>query len=232
MELFVIGVLLAAVAGVLVSNYLADRQSQKQTDEEQATSAATAPARAVGTLAATRRRLWFSSDNQSELPQQFQAWAITDLDDAHVRDWIGGLSVEQVQTLTEHLSAFCTSLGFELSWLTARRLVGDTSIHAARAIIEHYCTACWQATLVQTDLQQFRHVINLVDQPFSREHKLVTQKLYADLVRRNAAPPITPELSVAPEIERHEFVAHALRELATHDWALLADAYAAATATA
>ncbi len=220
MGVFVIGALLTIVAGVLVSNYLMDHQKHVEAE----TTPAASLAKSLGTQIAAKRRLWFAANTQSELVQQFQTWATTDLSDAELRTWMRGLTIDQVRALTEHLDTFCRSMGFELSWLTARRFVGNAQRQAAQTIIEHYCTACWQATLVQADFQRFKQVVDLLDQPFSREHKPVTQKLYADLVRRKLAPPITPELSVASEQARQAFVASSLKELAPSNWAVLEEA--------
>lgn len=227
MGTFLIGALLIIVAGVLLSNYLIDRGAQKRGDE-QAALPAEAPASPAEAPANEKRRPWLAAGGQPELAQQLRAWAVADLQDAQLRGWISTLSTEQLQAMAEHLATFCSSLGFELSWLIGRRFPHEAQRETARAVVEHYCAACWQATRARGDFQRFEQIVGLLDQPFSREHRPLTQRLYADLVRRRAVPPITPELSVAPEHERHAFVARALKEIAASDWGILEEAYAGA----
>jgi hypothetical protein len=225
MYLFAIGALLALIGisvGVFLGGYFSERDTQKPNSTPKSESASTA----TKTGSTERRWFWFSSGNSAEFAQQFQAWAGNNLQDEELRNWLKSLSKEQVRALTEQLAAFCSSLGFELGWLTEQRLTGTPELErSAREIVERYCAACWQATVVQGDLQQFKKLLELVEQPFSRDHKAVTQKIYTELVRREVVPAMSPELSVAPEQERQEHIARSLKDVAGKNWSVLMESY-------
>ncbi len=231
MSLFLFGSLMVAIgviSGVYLGNYLTERETRK----EQAAKAAKAaqPAEVTPPQPTEKRRLWIFPAKQPDQALQFQTWASANLQNAELRTWIVGLSKEQIHALAEQLAAFCSSLGFNLDWLTGERLVGNPELEPMAAmIIEHYCTACFQATTVQSDFQQFKQALELVDQPFSREHKPLTLKVYAELVGRNVVPPMSPDLMVAGEQERQVQIAQALKEVATNKWMTFMTAFAAAT---
>lgn len=213
-------VVVCVIAGVYLGSYLADRRERKAA-EVQSSPAPSAPAQP------TARRRWFGASKQPDQALQFQNWASAHLQNADLRRWIAGLSKEQIQALTEHLTAFCSNLGFDLDWLTSQRLASSPELEpTAATIIEHYCMACFQATTVQSDFQHFRQALDLIEQPFSREHKPITQKLYTELVRRNVVPPMSAEHMLANEQERQAEIARVLKETARSNWAAFMAAFA------
>jgi hypothetical protein len=229
MYLFAIGALLALI-GISVGVFLGSSFSERNAKNQKPNPKPDAAEAASKTGTTERRRFWFSSGNSAEFAQQFQTWAGSNLQDEELRNWVNSLSKEQVRALTEQLAGFCRSLGFELNWLTEQRLNGTPGLErSAREIVERYCAACWQATVVQGDLQQFKKLLDLVEQPFSREHKAITLKLYAELVRREVVPTMAPELAVAPEQERQEHIARSLKDIAGKNWSVLMEAYNVAT---
>ncbi|WP_129672985.1 hypothetical protein [Candidatus Chloroploca sp. Khr17] len=222
MSLFIFGSIVAIVSvitGIYLGGRMAEREEQKS--KELPVAAPTPVSEATSDAPAEKRRFWFGASNQSEQALQFQKWASANLPNAELRTWIDGLSKEQVSALADQLAHFCTNLGFNLDWLTNQRLSGNPSLEkAAIAIVNHYCSACFQATTIQGDFEFFKQALELLDQPFSREHKLITQKIYADLVRREAAPALSPDLMVANEQARQEQIGVMLREAATNNWTI------------
>ena len=228
MTLFLFGSLMIAigvVSGVYLGNYMVERETRKERVAKTAQ-----PAKGTSPQATAKRRLWIFPAKQPDQALQFQTWASANLQNADLRTWIAGLSKEQIHALADQLTAFCGSLGFNLDWLTGERLVGSPKLEPMAAmIIEHYCTACFQATTIQSDFQQFKQALDLVDQPFSREHKPITLKVYAELVGRSVVPPMSPDLMVAGEPERQAQIAKVLKEVATSKWTTFMAAFAAAT---
>lgn len=217
--LLIVTVIVCVLAGVYLGGYLAERRENPAKAKPDVTP----------TQPATGRRWWFgSAAKQPDRAAQFQNWASAHFQDPDLRNWIAGLSKEQCKALTEHLTSFCNSLGFELDWLTSQRLASTQELGPSAAlIVEHYCTACFQATTVQSGFQHFKKALDLVEQPFSRDHKPTTQKVYAELVRRNAVPPMTPELMLASEQERQDEIARALKEVSRTNWATFIAAFEA-----
>ncbi|NTV63601.1 MAG: hypothetical protein HGA65_08710 [Oscillochloris sp.] len=210
-----------AIVGVMAGVYLGSRMIEREggTPRKPQNKASAQQAEPAPTQPAERRRFWFAPSQQPDQALQFQNWASTRLQNAELREWIAALSKEQVHALAEQLSAFCDNLGFNLEWLTSQRLVSNPKLEpTAVVIVEHYCTACLQATSAQSDFQLFKKALEMLDQPFTREHKLITQRLYADLVRRNIAQPMSPDLMVANEQARQEQISRVLKDVSTTNW--------------
>lgn len=227
MFLFLFGAIVATagvIGGVYLGGYLAEREGRKGEPKQHPSPAA--PAETPPAPPAEKRRLWFVPANRPDQALLFQTWASANFQNGELRTWIAGLSKEQIHALAEQLAAFCTSLGFNLDWLANQRLSSNPSLEsAAITIVEHYCTACLDATTVQGAFQQFKKALDLIEQPFSREHKPITQKLYAELVRRNAAEPMSPDLMVASEQARQEHIARMLKEISTSSWTTFMDTF-------
>lgn len=158
---------------------------------------------------------WFSRGSQVNVGQQFQTWATGNFSDPALRAWIGILSKEQIAALTEQLSLFCTNLGFELIWLADGQIGKDPALEpAVKEVVESYCRACWRATQVQGDLELLKILMAIETGPFSKEQQALSQKLFAELVKQGMAPPVSPELFVAPEKERQAVMMEAIRTAA------------------
>lgn len=164
-----------------------------------------------------RNRLTMTN-GRKELGGQFQAWVTSHVGDEQLRDWIAGLSPEASKALMEELSDFCNNLGFELRWLFDDTLQQDPEIdREAQSVVIAYCTACWHAAKSHDDFELFKMVQQVTEQPFVRKHQALSRRLFAELVKRDVAPPIPAELFVADEKERQEHMARAITQAVKND---------------
>lgn len=215
---------LGIVVGVMLANYLAERKAKAE--EAPVADAPTEQPAATTSSPPAKRRFWFGGKDQNDQIQTFQNWTNAKLEQPELRAWLGSLNNEQLRALIEQLDTFCHQLGFDLAWLTNETLQKNPELEAmALAVVEHYCSACCQAASAQNGFQQFRQLLDLVEQPFNREHKPISQQIYADLVRRDIVPAMAPDLMVATEQARQTAMANAVKDVAATNWPALAESF-------
>jgi len=116
---------------------------------------------------------------KSTLPNEFRAWAMEATESApEVKKWLAGLGEEPFADFTGHVTAFATSVGFELEWLVRGefdkmpRLAGT-----AQAVVVNYLSACQQAAAAQAELNPFRAYREYTQNPDSRKGRVYGEKL-------------------------------------------------------
>lgn len=216
--IFIVGI--GVLAGVFLANYLAERKVKTAPAPATPEPSETSPSQAA------KRRFWLGGNKPTDQVKLFQTWAQAKLESPEVRTWLASLTNEQVSALIEQLDSFCHNLGFDLAWLTSESLHKTPELESkAITVVEHYCNACLEAANAQVGFQQFRQLLDLVEQPFSRENKAVAQQLYPELVRRDIVPAMTPDLMVAAEQARQQAIAAALKDAAATNWTALMDVF-------
>lgn len=155
----------------------------------------------------------------ADLPPRFRAWAVqAAADDRAVKDWLNALSEEGLQAFTEHLGAFCSDMGFELSWLVKQRFDKHPELaQAAERIVLHYCRACLQAALIQEDLEVYKQLLAFEQDPFSRKNRAFGERLFAKVVEEGLVAARMPEYFLAPPKERQQLAVAAIRQAAAKD---------------
>lgn len=157
----------------------------------------------------------------SYLPETgaFKAWIKQELND-HPRlcEWLLALPDQGLQALTQQLAEFCQELSINLTWLVNGDLKREPELEmVARDVVIAYCDACLKAVKVQAELAEFsRYQANLdrLAQPRNRE---VSQRLLEQLRAHHLAPPAQPDLMLASEYERYQYVLSTLKKASLQD---------------
>jgi hypothetical protein len=150
-----------------------------------------------------------------EQAKKFQAWVDAHIDDIELKAWLTGLSPQAASALSEQLADFCVNLGFELNWLLDDNLSQDPEIEQeALAVVTAYCRACWHAAQSYTDFELFKLLQDMKQAPFARKHRDLGRNLFGELVKREMAASVPPELFLASEKERQEHMTRAIQQAA------------------
>lgn len=153
--------------------------------------------------------------NRQEMAKKFQTWADANIEDDLLRTWLTHLSPEAASALTEQLADFCVNLGFELPWLLDSSLDRDPEIkRGATAVVTSYCQACWNAAQSYVNYELFKLLQEIEQEPFVRKHQDLGRRLFAELVKREMADAVPPELFMASEKERQAHMTHAIQQAA------------------
>ncbi len=148
---------------------------------------------------------------QPPLTAEFRAWAAESLDgEKTLQSWLASLSDEGLEALSEQLAIFCTDLNLELGWLVNKEMERAPELkRAVEEIVISYCQACWQAAQIQNELNEFRAYHDIVSNP--DKHRDVKQKLYAELVKEELAPSVSPDLLLGSKKQQQEHINQTLR---------------------
>lgn len=155
----------------------------------------------------------------ADLAPRFRAWAVqAAADDTAVKDWLNALSDEGLQAFTENLVAFCSDMGFELSWLVEQQFDKDPELaQAAKRIVLHYCRACLQAAVAQEDLEVYKQLLAFEQNPFSRKNQAFGERLFAKVIEEGLVAAKMSEYFLAPPKERQQLAAAAICQAAAKD---------------
>jgi len=150
------------------------------------------------------------------LPGQFREWiAKTCADDPAVNNWVQGLSQEGLQAFTDHLSVFCSEMGFELAWVVQQQLETQPELAQTFAqVVSHYCRACHQAAATQDDLEVYKTLQAFERNPASRKTQAFGQKLFAKVVEAGLTSVSMPEYLISAPKEQQQYMVRAIREAA------------------
>ena len=187
-------------------------------------SAADAPvtswlARVTGRVTTTLSTLPLVGDlltrsKEADLPSQFQAW-IASADEPSIHAWVQGLSKEGLQAFTEHVSAFCAEMGFELAWVVQQQLVTHPELaQAFTQVVLHYCRACHAAAVAQDELEGYKTLQAFERNPSSRKTQAFGHKLFAKVVEAGLTSVSMSEYLMATPKEQQQYMVRAIREAA------------------
>lgn len=153
--------------------------------------------------------------NKQETAKKFQTWADANIEDSDLKAWLTGLSPEAASALVDQLADFCANLGFELPWLIDEQMDKDPEINQeATAVVTSYCRACWRAAQSYNDFELFKVIGEIEHSPFARKNQELARRLFGELVKREMAASVPPELFLASEKERQEHMATAIKQAA------------------
>ncbi len=153
------------------------------------------------------------------LSEQFQVWAEENLvKEKGLKNWLNTLSQEESKTFVKQLASFCADRNLKLSWLFEQQLDKDPEIEQAiKNVVVSYCMACWQAAQTKNDFIVFDTFLMISQKPSSKEHRVLQQKLFTELVKQELTPAISPELFLDSDKERHKHVRQAIYQAAEAD---------------
>ena len=200
------------------------RKSSADTPPAPDASTTTLRSRVTGRVTSTLRSMPFVGDRlirrkDASLPAQFRAWiAKAGAENPSLNQWVQGLSEEGLQAFTDHVAAFCSEMGFELSWVGQQRL--DTHPELARSfekVVLDYCRACYEAAAAQDELEVYRTLQAFEDNPSSRKTQAFGQKLFAKVVEAGWTTVSMSEYLLATPKEQQQLMVRAIQEAAkTH----------------
>jgi hypothetical protein len=126
--------------------------------------------------------------------------------------WLSALSDKELEQFTQRVARFCASLNFDLAWLTDVKVSREPELkQAVEDSVLLYSLAAWRANNVQQDVTSFLAYQAWVANP--NRHKTFGQELHQVLIERGLVT-VPPELYLAPEQERLEQAATAIRQVA------------------
>jgi len=161
----------------------------------------------------------FSRKAQPDPVQLLRAWAAESLNqNKGLQNWITTLSDNGAQALTQQLIDFCHNLNVELMWLLDKGLEKDPELkQTIGEIAVGYATACWKAAQAQEDLKTYQSYLSLLENPTSKENRVLSQSVFTELVKRGLTPAVKAELFLATDKERQEHVLEAIKKAAEKD---------------
>ncbi len=133
-------------------------------------------------------------------------------------DWLAGLPSEQLELFCGRISDALSAWDIDLNWLVERDLARVPALQ--RAIEESvlsYCLAHWTATQAQDDIRTFTTFQAWQQDPYSERQKELNQRLYSRLVAKGLLTAPAPDLLLASEGRRQDFVVQALRHVSEAD---------------
>lgn len=148
---------------------------------------------------------------EDNLAPQLLAWVENESGERLLAAWLKNLPEEALVALSGGVSAFCSELGFEISWLLEHQLDEEPKLKALISqIVLNYLSACYQAALSWADTHTFRmlgelesHLAN--DKPFVRE-------LYFMLGQNKLIQPASSNLFLGQEEELHSYMIEEIRQ--------------------
>lgn len=171
-----------------------------------------------------------SSDTTS-LAQQFKQWA-SDVASAEreplfrqlpaatkeFTTWLASLSDEELKHFIQRLGAFCKDSHFQLSWLFDSDVQPDAQTkQALEEAVLLFALSRWQAARVNPSITAFNRFLAWQKNPLSKEHKAMTQKLFAKLVEKGLITEPPASLLLLSEEERRNYVMQAIQNIAEND---------------
>lgn len=130
-----------------------------------------------------------------------------------LKQWVLKLSDEAVYALVKRLNDFCTDLGLRLEWLFSQNAEDDrTVVPVVNRIVVNYLDACYQAYLVQADVNAFEKWRAYLEEPFAKEHHLLAESILEHLIDEGVSPPEASSLLTTTEKERDVYIHYAVRE--------------------
>ncbi len=214
---FIILVVAAITIAVIVEIILRRQQPDKTTAlasvEEKMTTIFSQVVEEAGEIAGNIR-----GKKQPDLTEPFRAWATENVADEELKIWLTSLSEEGLKALTEQLANFCADLNLELAWLVEEELEQEPELkQAAQEIVIRYCLACRKAVQIQDELNIFKTFQDIVNNLSRKENQVVSQKLLTELHQQDLVPTATPELLLASNKQRREYVSQTIRQAANTD---------------
>lgn len=161
----------------------------------------------------------FNSKMAETLAQDFLTWAKMGLqDEPELQLWLLSLSAEGVRALTYQLALFCNDLNIELRWLNDHDLSQNPELEShIKTVVVMYCKACWKATQIQPELNQFRSYMDTLNSLARKENDEVGLQLLNRLSDLKLIDPPSPEILLGTEKERREYIDSCIRKAARTD---------------
>ena len=165
------------------------------------------------------------------LARQFQAWVVDSGSPDRKQfyqgipqtagafsDWLAGLRSEEIELFSQRISDVVSGWNIQIDWLVGEQL---QRVPALRQAVEEsvllHCLAHWRASQAQSDIRTFVTFQAWQQDPHAGRQKELNQKLYSRLVEKGLLEAPAPDLLLASEDRRHDYVVQALRQASQAD---------------
>lgn len=146
-----------------------------------------------------------NSKEEDHSAEQLLAWAEKEPGATMLSAWLKHIPEEALVVLLGEVSAFCTELDIEISWLLENQLEEEPKLKAlVSEIVLNYLSACHKAALSWDDTRAFRvlrelesHLVS--DKPFARQ-------LYLMLAQNELVEPDSTNLFLGQEKELDRYM--------------------------
>ncbi len=146
-----------------------------------------------------------NSKEEDHSAEQLLAWAEEEPGAAMLSAWLKHIPEEALVVLLGEVSAFCTELDIEISWLLENQLEEEPKLKAlVSEIVLNYLSSCHKAALSWGDTRTFRVLRELenhlaTDKPFARQ-------LYLMLAQNKLVEPDSTNLFLGQEEELDRYM--------------------------
>lgn len=146
-----------------------------------------------------------NSKEEDHSAQQLLAWVEKEPGAASLAAWLKHLPEEALVVLISEVSAFCSELDIEMSWLLENQLDEEPKLKAVVSeIVFNYLSACRKAALSWDDTRTFRVLRELEghlasDKPFAGQ-------LYLMLVENKLVKPASSNLFLGQQEELDRYM--------------------------
>ena len=151
------------------------------------------------------------SKKEDNFGPQLLAWVEQESGERVLAAWLKHLPEEALAALSDGVSAFCSELDIEISWLLENQLDEEPKLKALISeIVLNYLSACHQAALSWGDTRTFRVLTELEshlasDKPFTRQ-------LYLMLVENKLVQSVSTNLFLGQEEELEAYMREEIRQ--------------------
>ena len=126
--------------------------------------------------------------------------------------WLNEVKDQELEQFTRGVAQFCASLNLDIAWLTDPEVGRDQALKkAVEDAVLLYSLATWRSSNVRQEVQSFLAYRAWLANP--NRHKAYGQQLHQVLIQQGLVT-VPPDLYLAPEQERLEQAASAIRRVA------------------
>jgi hypothetical protein len=139
-------------------------------------------------------------------------------DAAAFSEWLASLPAEQLELFTQRIADVVAAWGIDLAWVVGQELNRAPAVqHAVEESVLLHCMAYWHASRAQDDIRAFATYRAWQRDLCSDRQKTVNQRLYARLIEKGLLTAPAPDVLLASEDRRRDFVVQALRQASEAD---------------
>lgn len=146
-----------------------------------------------------------NSKEEDHSAQQLLAWIEKEPGADILTAWLKHLPEEALVVLIGEVSAFCSELDIEMSWLLHNQLDEEPKLKAlVSEIVLNYLSSCHKAALSWGDTRTFR-VLRELESHLARD-KPFTRQLYLMLVQNKLVQPVSTNLFLGQQEELDRYM--------------------------
>jgi len=168
-----------------------------------------------------RLRFWQSSGDTS---QQLKKWLTDTLEDDALKTWVKNLSADDMKTLAAEINQFAQRMHFNPDWLFNGELTDNPELaQGLRETVMLHVQSRYRVTQVSGDIQVYNIYERLVGKQTSSLDNDQLQKVYKALLEKGLAEATPPDMIMAKDAERRDYLTGQIQAAANSDWATFSE---------